>query len=88
MARKGQALSHRFGFSESPIGIERGEGVHLYGRNDREYPDFGASNPRAPTHRVDDRQVWISRLRRPRNRRSSTSWRHREPVPVPRCGET
>ena len=32
-----------FVFSEKPIRIERGEGVHLYDTNDNEYLDFGAS---------------------------------------------
>jgi acetylornithine/LysW-gamma-L-lysine aminotransferase len=32
-----------FVFSEKPIGIERGEGVHLYDTNGNEYLDFGAS---------------------------------------------
>lgn len=32
-----------FVFSEKPIEIERGEGVHLYDTNGREYLDFGAS---------------------------------------------
>jgi acetylornithine/LysW-gamma-L-lysine aminotransferase len=32
-----------FVFSEKPIGIARGEGVHLYDTNGNEYLDFGAS---------------------------------------------
>ena len=31
-----------FVFSEKPISIERGEGVHLYDTNGNEYLDFGA----------------------------------------------
>jgi len=55
VAPKGRHYCNRFVFSETPIGIERGEGVHHYDRNDREYLDFGASNPCAPASRVDDR---------------------------------
>ncbi len=32
-----------FVFSEKPLGIRSGEGVHLYGRDGTEYLDFGAS---------------------------------------------
>jgi acetylornithine/LysW-gamma-L-lysine aminotransferase len=37
-----------FVFSEKPIRIERGEGVHLYDTNGEEYLDFGASYACAP----------------------------------------
>ncbi|WP_254839453.1 aspartate aminotransferase family protein [Natronomonas marina] len=37
-----------FVFSEKPIGIDRGEGVHLYDTNGDEYLDFGASYACAP----------------------------------------
>ncbi|MFB6218919.1 MAG: aminotransferase class III-fold pyridoxal phosphate-dependent enzyme, partial [Halobacteriaceae archaeon] len=36
-------MSHSFVYSEKPIRIERGEGVHLYDDEGREYLDMGAT---------------------------------------------
>ncbi len=44
----GISIMSGFVFSEKPIGIDRGEGVHLYDTNDTEYLDMGASYACAP----------------------------------------
>ena len=46
-----------FVFSEKPIAIERGEGVHLYDDDGNEYLDFGASYACTPTGHCHPRVV-------------------------------
>jgi acetylornithine/LysW-gamma-L-lysine aminotransferase len=41
-------MSHSFVYSEKPIRIERGEGVHLYAEDGTEYLDMGATYACAP----------------------------------------